>query len=113
VADQDPTRGVGPDRAPDPDPWARHTPDAPYTVYQDVDAVDAPSTDDDGGPPAKRRPDPVALAAGVVALVVAGLGLLGPSVLGSLDPRWVLASAALAVGVVVLLTTVRPRPHRR
>jgi len=110
VADQEPTR----EGAPGADPWARHTPEAPYTVHADADAFGAPDVDTDAdAAPARRRPDPVALTAGVVALVVAGLGLLGPSVLGSLDPRWVLASAALAVGVVVLLTTVRPRPHRR
>lgn len=62
-----------------------------------------------GPAPIRHRPDPVALAAGAVALVVAGFGIAGGSVLAALDPRWVLAVAALVVGVVVLLTTVRRR----
>lgn len=62
-------------------------------------------------PPTRRRgPDPVALGAGVVALVVAVLAVAGGGVLRGVDPRWVLAAAAVGVGLLVLLSSLR-RPR--
>ena len=56
--------------------------------------------------PATRR-DPLLLVAGVVAVTVAVLAVVGPGVLTAFDPRWVLAVAALVIGGAVLATTVR------
>ena len=79
--------------------------DQPYTIHHDVDAVD---TDGAGDVPDRRPgPDPLALVAGLTAIVVAFLALTGTLV--SVDPRWVLALGAVGVGVAVLLLTLRRR----
>ena len=80
-----------------------HTPDSPYTVHADAALVTAPPE------PARRRLDPLALLVGLVSLVVAVLAVVAPAVLASADPRWVLAGAAVVVGVGALLATVRRR----
>ena len=78
--------------------------DQPYTIHQDVGLV----TDDTGEVPVRRPgPDPLALVAGLTAIVVAILALTGA--LASVDPRWVLALGAVGVGVGVLLVTLRRR----
>jgi hypothetical protein len=79
--------------------------DQPYTIHQDVGVV----TDDTGEVPVPRHPgpDPLALVAGLTAIVVAVLALTGA--LASVDPRWVLALGAVGVGVGVLLVTLRRR----
>lgn len=78
--------------------------DQPYTIHQDVGVV----TDDTGEVPVRRPgPDPLALVAGLTAIVVAVLALTGALV--SVDPRWVLALGAVGVGVGVLLVTLRRR----
>ncbi len=82
-----------------PDP----TPADPYTVHPDAGALDPV------GAPARRRPDPVALVAGLVALAVAGLPLLGRDAVTVVDPRWILAATAVAVGALVLLSSWRRR----
>jgi hypothetical protein len=87
------------------------TPDQPYTIHPDVDAVgtlDAGSDTGDEAAPARRTgPDPLALVAGLTAIVVAVLALTGTLV--SVDPRWVLALGAVGVGLAVLLVTLRRR----
>jgi protein-S-isoprenylcysteine O-methyltransferase Ste14 len=80
-----------------------HTPDSPYTVHADAALATAPA------PSAGRRFDPLALLVGLVSLAVAVLAVVAPGVLASVDPRWVLAGAAVVVGVGALLTTVRRR----
>ena len=58
-------------------------------------------------PAPRRGPDPVGLGAGVVALAVAVLAVVGGGgVLHGVDPRWVLAAAAVGVGLLVLLTSL-------
>ncbi len=79
------------------------TPSQPYTIHEDTDM----STGTDTSPARRGAPDPVALVAGLSAVVLALLAMLG--VLGTVDPRWVLAAGAVAVGLAVLLTTLRRR----
>ncbi|MCD2192475.1 hypothetical protein LQ327_03585 [Actinomycetospora endophytica] len=84
-------------------PTSWHTPDSPYTVHADAAlATTAP-------PPVRRRFDPLALLVGLVSLTVAMLAVVAPAVLTSVDPRWVLAGAAVVIGGGVLLATVRRR----
>lgn len=65
-------------------------------------------------PPARRRPDPVALVAGLLTLGMAVAAFVGePPHLGGLDPRWLLAAAALAVGLVLLAGSLRGRRSDR
>lgn len=86
-----------------------HTPAEPYTVHPDASTVGTGGGSRRDDPPVRRRggPDPVALVAGLVALVITALALTGT--LGGVDPRWVLAAGALLVGGAVLLTTLRRR----
>lgn len=79
-----------------------HTPAQPYTIHEDTDMSTGPDTT---VAPQRRSPDPVALVAGLVAVVLAVLAMVG--VLAAVDPRWVLAGGAVAVGLAVLLTTLR------
>jgi hypothetical protein len=84
--------------------------DQPYTVHHDVDVIGSYDTDttDDGEAPARRPgPDPLALVAGLAAILVAVLALTGTIV--SVDPRWVLALGAVGVGLAVLVATLRRR----
>lgn len=78
--------------------------DQPYTVHQDVDTLDA---DTDATPAPRPGPDPLALVAGLTAVVIAVLALTGA--LASVDPRWVLALGAVGLGLGVLLATLRRR----
>jgi hypothetical protein len=81
-----------------------YTPDQPYTVHHDVGTIDG----DAGEAPARRPgPDPLALVAGLAAILVAVLALTGT--IASVDPRWVLALVAVGVGLGVLLATLRRR----
>lgn len=80
-----------------------HTPDSPYTVHADAALATTP-------PPAQhRRIDPLGMLVGLVSLAVAVLAVVAPAVLVSVDPRWVLAGAAVVIGAGALLTTVRRR----
>jgi hypothetical protein len=79
------------------------TGDSPYTVHADAALATAPV------PPEHRRFDPLALLVGLVSLAVAVLAVVAPGTLASVDPRWVLAGAAVVVGAGALLTTVRRR----
>lgn len=72
--------------------------------------TEIPSTD---GEPAQRRgPDPLTLTAGLGALAVAiGVPLGGTAWLAELDTRWVLATVATFVGLLLIIGSLRPR-HR-
>lgn len=85
----------------DPRSWSSSTPDPLPTVHADAD--------DPGTAPVRRRRDPLALLVGLVCLAVAVLAMASPPTLLGLDPRWVLAGAAVVVGVGALLATVRRR----
>lgn len=56
--------------------------------------------------------DPVALVVGVVAVVIAVLGMLGPDVAARVDLGVVWASALLAAGVALLLSAAARRGRR-
>ena len=85
-------------------PASWHTPDSPYTVHADA----ALATGEPATPP-RRRFDPLALLVGLVCLAVAVLAVVAPATLAAVDPRWVLAGAAVVVGGGALLATVRRR----
>lgn len=88
------------------------TDSGPPTVHPDAGHPGSPGSAGTSGStrtaPATRR-DPLLLVAGVVAVTVAVLAVVGPGVLTAFDPRWVLAAAALVIGGAVLATTVRRR----
>ncbi|HEY3258910.1 MAG TPA: hypothetical protein VGJ95_01350 [Pseudonocardiaceae bacterium] len=63
----------------------------------------------------ERRPrrwlDPVTMLFGIGALLVAGTALTnGSGLLPGVDPRWLLASGAVLVGMLLLVGTLR-RPR--
>lgn len=55
----------------------------------------------------RRGPDPLALVAGILSLLVAGAGITGVSPAAVVDLRWVLAGTAVVVGVALLLAGLR------
>lgn len=58
----------------------------------------------------ERRVDLISLVAGLVALCVAANTLLGGvSWLPGVDARWVLASTAILLGLLLLIGSLRPR----
>ena len=70
-----------------------------------------PQTTETGQRAPRRAPDPLTLLAGLAALAVAVIALVGStSWLPPLDGRWILASAAMAAGLVLLATSFRHRP---
>lgn len=81
--------------------------DQPYTVHHDVDRIDGVGTDTDTAPVRRSGPDPLALVAGLTAIVIAVLALTGA--LASVDPGWILALGAVGVGCAVLVVTLRRR----
>ena len=81
----------------DPRSWS-----AP-TVHADAD--------EPGSAPVRRRRDPFALLVGLVCLAVAGLAMASPPTLLGLDPRWVLAGAAVVIGVGALLARCAAAPR--
>ncbi|MEQ3550630.1 hypothetical protein WIS52_09130 [Pseudonocardia nematodicida] len=54
-----------------------------------------------------RRPDAVALIAGLLSLLVAVLGITGSDLLTVVDLRWVLAGAAVLAGIAFLVASLR------
>jgi hypothetical protein len=69
----------------------------------------------DPAPPARRRgPDPLALIVGLATLVMAVFAFAGelPDLSG-FDPRWLLAGGAVAVGLVLLVGSLRNRSGGR
>lgn len=85
-------------------PASWHTPDQPYTVHADAALATAPPA-----APSRRRLDPLGLLVGLVCVAVAALAVVAPATLAAVDPRWVLAGAAVVVGGGALLATVRRR----
>lgn len=73
-----------------------------------------PSTTETAERTRRRGPDVLTLVAGLVCLGVAILTLVGwmPG-LPSFDPRWALAGAAVLIGLLMLLSSIRPRRDRR
>ena len=96
--------------AEDERPASWHTPDQPYTVHADAALADAALTETTATPDRpRRRFDPLAMLVGLVCLAVAALAVVAPGTLAAVDPRWVLAGAAVVVGGGALLATVRRR----
>lgn len=61
-------------------------------------------------PSRRRGPDLLTLVAGLGALGVAAAALLGGFAwLPGLDVRWVLATVAMIVGLLLVLGSIRPR----
>ncbi|MDL5155518.1 hypothetical protein [Actinomycetospora termitidis] len=93
------------------DPKAWRTPEQPYTVHADADrpeaAGEAPAA------PARRGPSLIALLVGLVSVAVAALAMAAPAVLVAVDPRWVLAAAAVVIGGGALLAGARRVGGRR
>jgi hypothetical protein len=58
----------------------------------------------------RRRPDPVALLVGLLSIGMAVAAFVGqvPDLSG-LDPRWLLAGGAAAVGLMLLVGSLRGR----
>ena len=72
-------------------------------------------TTDDPAPAARRRgPDPLALIVGLATLAMAVFAFVGelPDLSG-FDPRWLLAGGAVAVGLVLLVGSLRNRSGGR
>ena len=55
----------------------------------------------------RRRPQPMTLVVGLFAIVLAVFAFVGE--LPAVDPRWVLAAGAAALGLVLLVSSVRGR----
>ncbi|MBV8541619.1 MAG: hypothetical protein JO364_03400 [Pseudonocardiales bacterium] len=69
----------------------------------------APHDDEAGALTPRRGPDPFTLLAGLGALGTAGTALLGGIAwLPDVDGRWVLAALALAVGLLLVVSSLRP-----
>ena len=102
---------VAADPAPAPAGWV-----PPQSVWPDaaVGALPAAATTDE--PPATRRrgPDVLTLFVGLATLVMAVFAFVGelPDLSG-LDPRWLLASGAALVGLVLLVNSLRSRTGGR
>ena len=71
--------------------------------------------DHEPGREAERRgPDVLTLVAGIATLLVSAYVLTdGALWIPSLDPRWLLAGAALVVGLFLLMASVRGGRNRR
>ena len=57
----------------------------------------------------RRGPDPVALVVGVLTLGMAVAAFTGQLPMIDVDPRWLLAAAAAAIGALLLLGSLRRR----
>ncbi|HKR48326.1 MAG TPA: hypothetical protein VJT72_01890 [Pseudonocardiaceae bacterium] len=67
-----------------------------------------PGTDEPGEVTPRRGPDLLTLAVGLGALGIAGTTLLGGVIwLPEVDTRWLLASVALAVGLMLVISSFR------
>ncbi|ALE72247.1 MULTISPECIES: hypothetical protein [unclassified Pseudonocardia] len=55
----------------------------------------------------RRRPDVVALVAGILALLVAVSGLTGVGPWEFVDLRWLLAGTAVVAGIAFLVASLR------
>lgn len=62
-----------------------------------------------GAPAPRRGPDALTLLAGLGALAIAGTALLGGIAwLPKVDGRWALAALALIVGLLLVISSLRP-----
>ncbi|MDQ2880184.1 MAG: hypothetical protein M3Y48_02725 [Actinomycetota bacterium] len=69
-------------------------------------------TDDTAAPTPRRGPDLLTLVAGVGSLGIAATALLGGVTwLPDIDGRWVLAAMALLVGLLLVISSLRPARH--
>ena len=70
--------------------------------------------DDEAARPHRRGPDPLALVVGLATLAMAVFAFTGelPD-LGFVDPRWLLASGAAVVGLLLLVGNLRRAGGRR
>lgn len=55
----------------------------------------------------RRRPDVVALVAGILSLLVAAAGLTGVGPWEYVDLRWLLAGTAVVAGIAFLVASLR------
>jgi hypothetical protein len=62
-------------------------------------------TDDVEVRPTRRRPDPVTLLVGLMAIAVAVMAFVGK--VPAFDPRWVLAGGAVVAGLMLLVASLR------
>jgi hypothetical protein len=85
-------------------PEATRTSGTPTTTGT---SADEPSALPESRPAERRTPDPLTLVAGLVALAAAVMVLTGwvPEI--SFDPRWVLAGGAVALGALLLVSSMR------
>lgn len=72
-----------------------------------------PDRDDETTPARRRRIDPAALLVGLFSLGVAGTAMAGRATdLAAFDVRWLLAAAAVLLGVLLLVGSLRDRRRR-
>ena len=93
---------------------ARHPHDPTTEETQTVTTANTPA-DVDTAPDAQRRgPDPLTLLVGLATLAMAVFAFVGelPD-LSFVDPRWLLAGGAAAVGLVLLVGNLRRRSGHR
>ncbi len=62
-------------------------------------------------PVRRRGPDLIALTVGVVSIAVAIIAFVGVVPPVAIDMRWLLAAAAIALGVLLLGSSLRRRRH--
>ena len=62
-------------------------------------------------PVRRRAPDLIALIVGVVSIAVAIIAFVGVVPPVAIDTRWLLAAAAIALGVLLLGSSLRRRRH--
>ena len=91
-----------------------HPASAPEPLPGDVITTDDITTDDPAPPARRRGPDPLALIVGLATLAMAVFAFVGelPDLSG-FDPRWLLAGGAVAVGLVLLVGSLRNRSGGR
>jgi hypothetical protein len=88
----------------------------PQSAWPDaaIGALPAASTTDEPPAPRRRGPDVLTLFVGLATLVMAVFAFVGelPDLSG-FDPRWLLASGAALVGLVLLVNSLRSRTGGR
>ncbi|MDQ2790076.1 MAG: hypothetical protein M3Y73_10300 [Actinomycetota bacterium] len=77
-----------------------------------TDPAQSRPTDDTAALTPRRGPDLLTLVAGVGSLGIAATALLGGVTwLPDIDGRWVLAAMALLVGLLLVISSLRPARH--